>query len=256
VKKPDDLLERFLLKFVSRASGGQVAVVSGLLYAGGGLALPLGLGWPKLFLVEANLVGTTLAGVVSIGWFMVRIQAADRRHLLEWTTNLRALDSSEFEWLVGEVFRREGWIVEETGRADGPDGNIDLDLRSGGQRKVVQCKRWASWQVGVDDVRRFLGTLMRERLPGESGIFVTLSTFTADARREADEAGITLIDNVGLHSRIEKVRRPEKCSTCGAPMVLDRSVRGWWLRCVATKCTGKRDLGRDPGRAVDLLLQS
>jgi len=156
---------------------------------------------------------------------------------------------------LGEVFRREGWTVQETGRPDGPDGNIDLELESKGTRIVVQCKRWESWQVGVDEVRRFLGTLMREGLPAESGIFVTLSSFTADARREAHQAGLVLIDNVELYSRIEKVRRPERCPQCGESMILDRSRRGWWLRCVSNGCPGKRDLGGDPARAVDLLVQ-
>jgi hypothetical protein len=34
----------------------------------------------------------------------VRVEAGHRRHLVEWTTNLRHLDAAEFEWLVGEVF--------------------------------------------------------------------------------------------------------------------------------------------------------
>ena len=254
MREPGDFFERSLLKFVSKASGGTVATVALLLYGGGGLALPLGLGWPKVFLVEANLVGSTLAAVVSIGWLMVRVEAGDRRHLIEWTTSLRMLDSSEFEWLVGEVFRREGWTVAEVGRTDGPDGNIDLELELMGTRKVVQCKRWESWRVGVDEVRRFLGTLMREGLPAEAGIFVTLSSFTSDARREAHQAGLVLMDKVELYSRIEKVRKAEGCPECGEGMVLDRSRHGWWLRCVARGCSGKRDLGRDPARAIEQLI--
>ena len=120
---------------------------------------------------------------------------------------------------------------------------------------IVQCKRWTSWQVGVKEVREFAGTLMRESLPPSAGIFVTLSDFGKQARAEAETIGITLIDNHDLYRRIEKVRRSELCPTCGKPMVLARSSHGWWLRCVASGCQGKRDLGRDPGRAVDLLTQ-
>ncbi len=96
---------------------------------------------------------------------------------------------------------------------------------------------------------------MREKLPGEAGIFVTLSSFTDQARTEAEEAGITIIDSPELQTRIEKVRRNEICPNCGIPMVLDRSQHGWWLRCVQVGCKGKRDLGADPGRAVELLTQ-
>jgi hypothetical protein len=255
VSKPEDFLDRSLIALVSRISGPTVVALALVLYGGGGLILPLAFGWPTWYLVVANVEFTILAAVVSLGWFAVRIEAGNRRRLVEWTTDLRLLDSSEFEWLVGEVFRREGWTVRETGHRDGPDGTIDLDLTRGRQRKIVQCKRWTSMSVGVDEIRRFLGTLMREKLPEDAGIFVTLSSFTEQARQEAQQAGITLVDNRNLYSRIEKVRRAELCPLCNTPMVLDRSPHGWWLRCVADGCSGKRDLSDDPGRAVDLLIQ-
>jgi hypothetical protein len=96
---------------------------------------------------------------------------------------------------------------------------------------------------------------MREQLPGTAGMFVTLSDFTEQASAEARRTGITLVDKLDLHSRMEKARRAEPCPVCGKPMILDRSSRGWWLRCRAAGCSGKRDLGGDPGRAVDLLIQ-
>jgi Restriction endonuclease len=250
-----DVFDRLLLALVSRISGTAIAVLALTLYAGIGLVLPLSLGLASWYLVEANVVGTGLAAVVAFGWLSVQLEAGHRRHLVEWTSNLRLLDSSEFEWLVGEVFRREGWVVRETGRKDGPDGNIDLSLSRDGQRKIVQCKRWTSWSVGVDEIRRFLGTLMREKLPGGAGIFVTLSSFTEQAREEAQQAGIAIVDNRGLYGRIEEVRRSERCPLCGTPMILARSQHGWWLRCATNGCSGKRDLSSDPGRAVELLME-
>jgi hypothetical protein len=106
----------------------------------------------------------------------------------------------------------------------------------------------------VHEVREFAGTLLRERLPSSAGTFVTLSDFTEQARAEAEKIGITLVDNRDLYSRIEKVRRAELCDICQKPMHLDHSSRGWWFHCVAG-CPGKRDLGKDPGRAVELLTQ-
>jgi ribosomal protein L37AE/L43A len=94
---------------------------------------------------------------------------------------------------------------------------------------------------------------MREKLPGDAGIFVTLSSFTEQARLEAQQARITLIDGRELNTRTERARRMEPCPSCKAPMILDRSTYGWWLRC--ERCPGKRDLGSDPGRALDLLIQ-
>ena len=253
MSKRGDLFERIFWAMVTRISGRTAAALALLLYAGGGLALPLALRWSVLNLVLMNVLGTMLAGTVILGWLAVQVQTARRRYLVEWTTNLRLLTAEEFEWLVGEVFRREGWKVRETGRQDGPDGGIDLELTRDRQRRIVQCKRWVSWLVRVDEIRQFAGTLTREGLPGSAGIFVTLSDFTEQARAEAQKIGITLIDNVDLYPRIEKVRRAERCDICHQPMILRLSKHGWWLKCQTAGCRGKRDLGPDAGRAVDLL---
>jgi hypothetical protein len=207
-------------------------------------------------LVAWNVLGTALAMSFVLALVGKHVAAMHRRNLVEWTTNLRHLDSAEFEYLVGEVFRREGWDVRETGRQYGPDGNIDLQLARAGQRNIVQCKCWERKAVGVDEIRKFAGTLLREDLRGESGIFVTLSDFTPQARVEATQHGIVLVDGVDLFARVEKARRDEPCPDCGMPMRLGRSQMGWWFRCVADGCHGKRDLGNQPAQAVELLTQS
>ncbi|HKH87501.1 MAG TPA: restriction endonuclease [Acidimicrobiales bacterium] len=231
-----------------------LAVATVGLYAAG-LAVPLGLHLRVVYLVESTLLGTALAAGLALAWFEIRIQAANRRLLVEWTTDLRLLNAAEFEWLVGEVFRREGWTIRETGRQDAPDGNIDLELTREGSRMIAQCKKWNSRYVGVREIREFAGTLLREGLAGDAGVFVALSEFTSQARSEATQMGIHLIDNRELYARLEQVRQSERCPQCEAPMLLDHSTGGWWLRCVSGACPGKRDLGPDPGRAVELLTQ-
>jgi hypothetical protein len=203
--------------------------------------------------VGFNFMGTVLAGSLLLFWFGVQLEARDRRKLLEWTSDLRLLDSREFEFFVGEVLRREGWAVTQRGRQEGPDGNIDLEIRRGTARRIVQAKRWQSWLVGVDDIRAFAGTLARERLPVSAGIFVTLSEFGDQARAEAKTMDLELVDGRDLYARAEKVRRPVICAVCAGRMVLDRSVYGWWYRCVTPGCSGKIDLGADPVRALALL---
>jgi HJR/Mrr/RecB family endonuclease len=252
----EDFLQRRISAFIERTPGWIVATIAIFFYPGIGLLLPVLLGLPKLSLIEMNAVGVVFAMVLGVGWLDIQLTASERRRLLEWTSNLRLLDSTEFEWLVGELFRREGWKVQETGRSDGPDGNIDLVLSRDGKCVIVQCKRWQSWTVGVNEIRNFAGTLMREKLPARSGIYVTLSKFGEQARAEAEQLGIELIDSDQLLERIAKVRRSENCPLCHTPMVLDKSVHGWWLRCVVPGCKGKRDLGREPGRALDLLLSN
>ena len=149
--------------------------------------------------------------------------------------------------------RREGYQVTETGSQNHGDGNIDLVLTKHGHRSIVQCKRWQAWNVGVDEVREFAGTLFREHLGPEAGMFVTLSNFTVQARDEAAETGIVLVDGEQLEARWSKVRRTEPCPTCSSPMLVDKSLHGWWLRCVSPGCGGKRDLAGQPGRAIELL---
>jgi hypothetical protein len=255
MKSFDALYERLLVAVAKRASDRGILILAGVLYGGIGLALPLAAGWSVPWLVAANVIGTMLAAGFLVTWIAVLVQQSRRRNLLEWTTDLRRLDAVEFEWLVGELLRREGWQVEEKGRHGQPDGGIDLVLVRGRDRALVQCKRWTSWQVGVDDVRAFAGTLSREGMRASAGMLVTLSDFTPQARLEGKQPGMTLVDGVDLYARVDKVRRPEPCSKCGSPMVLDRSPRGWWFRCVQTGCNGKRDLGREPVQAVELLTQ-
>ena len=55
---------------------------------------------------------------------------------------------------------------------------------------------------------------------------------------------------------VPRIRRIEPCDVCQCPMILGRSQYGWWFRCVTDGCQGKRDLGREPGRAVELLLKT
>jgi restriction system protein len=100
--------------------------------------LPLALQWSQLNLVSANVIGVSGAAMISVGWLIAQVQAANRRRLVEWTTNLRLLSAEEFEWLVGEVFRREGWTVRESGQQAGPDGNIDLELSKNRERRCVK----------------------------------------------------------------------------------------------------------------------
>ncbi|MGD1012080.1 MAG: restriction endonuclease [Acidimicrobiales bacterium] len=247
-------LERLVTALARRISGPTALALAAVFYTLG-VAIPLALGLPKFDLVLCSFACALFAASVPMAWLLVQLENSHRRKLVDWTTSLRLLSAEEFEWLVGEIFRREGFEVEETGNQENPDGNIDLRLLKDGQRKIVQCKRWASWLVGVDEVRKLAGTLMRERLCGRDGIFVTLSSFTVQAEDEAKAIGLTLIDGRKLDDMRQRVRRSEPCPRCGQPMAFGNSRRGWWFYCLAGDCDGKRDLGSDEGRAIEFLIQ-
>ena len=248
-----DWLDQAMDAYVRRVSGRTLAVTCLIFYPGLGLLLPLGLGVSRLWFVSLNFAGVVIAAGFCVSWMILKLDAKDRRHLLEWTTELRHLDASEFEYLVGALFEREGWEVRQTGSQSGPDGMIDVELSKGKERRLVQCKRWSAAYVGVNDVRAFAGSLLRENLRGSDGVFVTLSSFNDHAIKEGKAVGMELIDGPELFRRVEHARRPEPCPVCQAPMTLDHSQHGWWFRCTAAGCAGKRDLGREPATVVQLL---
>ena len=248
--------DRFLLKLGQHLNGWTALLSASFIYAGLGLLLPLALNAATVWLVMANVVAVVYAYIVLTAWFGARVIAARRRHLLEWTSNLRNLNSQEFEWLVTELHSREGFDVEWVGHLNSGDGNVDVRAKRGGRTYLIQCKRWQSWPVGVEEIRTFMGTLARERIPLDQGIFVTLSQYTDAAKEEAKGTSLSLVDGVALNARISAARKPELCPECGASMTLRKSPYGWYFRCSVTGCKGKRDLGRDAGGVVELLLAS
>jgi Restriction endonuclease len=267
VGRTTTLLDDWLTRAVGALPLNAALVLAGVVYGGLGLALPLLVHADAALLIGCNVIGVSLGWVVTLAWIFPASEARLRRQLLEQTSDLRRLSAAEFELLVGELLRLEGWDVEEAGRHGEPDGNVDLRLRRGNRTMLVQCKRWDSRQVNVDEVRKLAGTLLREGLAGKNGMLVTLSSFTTAAVAEAKQIGITLVGGNELLRRLETGRtsdvsvdtpaeRPRyACPNCAKPMVLAQSPYGWWIRCpdYASGCNGKHDLGTDPRRALETL---
>lgn len=114
------------------------------------------------------------------------------------------LSWQEFEELVAEAYRREGYEVEVTGNAGG-DGGVDVVLRRKGQRTLVQCKHWKTYTVGVQIVRELRGVMASEK--ADYGIVVSYGTFTPEAESFAKQNRITLIGGDDLAKMIRSVRR-------------------------------------------------
>lgn len=64
----------------------------------------------------------------------------------------------QFEMLVGEAYRLQGYRVTETGGGEA-DGGIDLALTKGSEKFLVQCKQGKAYKVGVDVVRELYGVM-------------------------------------------------------------------------------------------------
>lgn len=119
---------------------------------------------------------------------------------------VRSMFPAEFEELIVQLLLRMGYGngAEELARALGGSGDRGIDgvVRQdplGHDRVYIQAKRYSEGNtVGSREIRDFNGALDLVRAP--KGLFVTASTFTRDARAQAQNATrqIVLIDGDGL----------------------------------------------------------
>jgi len=191
-----------------------------------------------------------LAGAVTSAW-----RRHQRKSLAVNVAEAKGADAldgmswREFEMLVGEAFRMQGFNVVELGGA-GPDGGVDLVLKKGTEKFLVQCKQWKAYKVGVDVVRELYGVMAAKGAAG--GFVVTSGSFTADAKGFADGRNVKLVDGQRLSRMIKEAKaalraggsgsvdevRPAvataqarnqaatACPVCGAGMVQRTAKRG------------------------------
>lgn len=213
-----------------------------------------------------------VAGVILLVWLGSLLAKLTRRNILESTRDmdsLRALPWREFELLVGEYYRRRGFLVEERGGASA-DGGVDIALRKSGRMTLVQCKHWKVYKVGVQPVRELLGVMSHGK--ADEGVFVTSGTYTSEARDFARQNRIDLVDGDSLLQMVGSVRqthgspsgqvtqpapspRPSitgsapACPKCGSPMALRTARTGQnagsqFYGCTRyPACRGIRNLG-------------
>lgn len=147
-----------------------------------------------------------LLGICWLAALFSYLGARSRRRFLETRTSLESLAAGgwrQFELLVGEAFRRQGYSVEETGLG-GADGGIDLILRKDGRRTLVQCKQWKRQQVGVSVVREIFGLLAHHQ--AHSVKIACIGTYTKDAERFAEGKPIELVSGEQLLEMIRAVQ--------------------------------------------------
>ena len=117
---------------------------------------------------------------------------------------LDGMSWQQFEQLVGEGFRLQGYVVVETG-GGGADGGVDLVLSKGSEKFLVQCKQWKAFKVGVDVVRELYGVMAAKGAAG--GFVVTSGRFTEEAAGFASGRNVSLIDGAKLQQLIRQAVR-------------------------------------------------
>jgi restriction system protein len=218
----------------------------------GGLALAGQFILPALCLIAALVSFLRRRKRQTLVSGVANARTADALHGMSW---------KEFEMLVGEAFRLQGYAVTEIG-GGGADGGVDLVLRKGSEVSLVQCKQWKATQVGVQVVRELFGVMAARG--AAQGFVVTSGSFTADARSFADGRNIKLVDGAKLFGLVQQARRsfqagrpavapsseqvpqvPE-CPKCRAPMVRRTAQKGsnpgskFWGCSAFPKCRGAR----------------
>ncbi|WP_371283058.1 restriction endonuclease [Dokdonella sp.] len=186
-----------------------------------------------------------------------------RKKLIETQTgldSLRNLSWREFEILVGEAFRRQGYVTQETGLG-GADGGIDLVLKKDGKTTLVQCKQWRTQRVDVKVVREMFGLLTHHRAAAVK--IVAVGNYTRDAEEFVAGKSIELICGDSLLSMIRGVQSTStgiassreslvdvqdqanapNCPKCGSTMVgrVNRRTRDRFWGCKSyPTCRGTR----------------
>lgn len=183
---------------------------------------------PKLAPVIAGILCIVAAISAFNGW--------RKGELLERQTGigtLRTISWREFEELVGEAYRRQGYTVTETG-GGGADGGVDLILKKNGENLLVQCKHWKMDKVGVKVVRELYGVVAAESASG--GIVISSGSFTQEAKDFARGKPLELLDGSALLNLIAEVQKAPAvqiqttdnnlCPICGSKMILRTAKKG------------------------------
>ncbi len=107
------------------------------------------------------------------------------------------IDPWEFEKEISILFRKEGYSVQVT-KGSGDEG-IDIHLRKGGRKGIVQCKRFKT-KVGPGPVRDFYGTMTAGNY--DFGYIVCPSGFSVKAYAFGKGKNIKFLDLNGIMSMV------------------------------------------------------
>lgn len=125
-------------------------------------------------------------------------------HIQKRLDDLRNMDSDEFEEIAAQLYRERGYEVRLTKK--GADGGIDVIAESEDMTVAIQAKRYSlANTVGAKTVRETFAATRREKILRPS--IITTSKFTRNARKEADQLGVELIDGEDLARELIKNTR-------------------------------------------------
>jgi len=86
------------------------------------------------------------------------------------------LDGEQFEEIIGNLYRKKGYHVTKTPK--GPDQGVDLIIKRGSEKIIIQAKNWRN-NVSNTDILKTAGA--RQMHKATSAIVITSSRFTKSA---------------------------------------------------------------------------
>ena len=177
----------------------------------------------SVFTSAASVLQYVLPPFVLLGALVSFLCQKKRQTLLVDVSQSKSVDAldqmswQEFELLVGEAFRLQGYKVTELG-GDGPDGGVDLVLGKGSEKFLAQCKQWKAFKVGVTVVRELYGVMAAKGAAG--GFVVTSGRFTAEAVEFANGRNIRLVDGPVLLAMIKQAKNARSEMRAAGPQQL------------------------------------
>lgn len=193
----------FVFAFLRFGAPAALNVVFSSMASGNGQAPP---GIPEGLLTSFTWLGLAAMLMCWLAAGMSAIMAKKRRALLDRQTgieSIRNLSWQDFERLVAEAYRRQGYQVKENG-GGGKDGGIDLLLKKGGQTFMVQCKQWRNAKVSAPVAREMWGLVAHHGFAGVK--IVSVGSFTDDAAEFAKGKAMELVSGDQLVALINSVR--------------------------------------------------
>ncbi|HEU6449298.1 MAG TPA: restriction endonuclease [Verrucomicrobiae bacterium] len=115
---------------------------------------------------------------------------------------LRKLGRRQFKHQMAQVYRQQGYVVEEV---SGRGAEVDLKLFEYRKTIAVQFRHWNTWRVNVQPVRKLFNAMTEEK--AQAAVFITSGDYTPEARRFAAGKPIELI---GHDEFIKLVRKFQK----------------------------------------------
>ena len=124
----------------------------------------------------------------------------------ETLTALRAMSWDEFSAVIAQAYRREGYAVAATKRAD-----YDFTLTRAGRVTLVQCRRWKVSVVGAGPLQALARAVEREG--AANGICISAGSFSAPALAVPRTEPISIIAGEELAKLVGRGLRNRKASS-------------------------------------------